>query len=448
MRAVTMPETYLWVASLYKRLAASPLAPRQGVPTLGCTSAIAWGPGSTHGRLLHGRNFDYQGVGVWDREQAVVFHTPEQGQRYVSITAAGILFGGITAMNAAGLSLAVHQHIACTDFDLRGLPIGVAGDEVMRFAQTLDDARRLLDGHQPNGAWTYVVTSAREKRVLIYEVTSRRRAWYEPKDGVYGYTNIYLDQDLARTEVDFYPGYWRNNTRRFRLANERLRAGFGSIDGDAIAAILGQHDDACRLTGCISSLNTVASVVFDAERQLVYVATGRPPVSNREYLAFDLAGETARPDLPRLVGGTRGDRGAIDAFDAYRDAFLAHFNDRDLAAARGHLARARALAPGQSAYAAVDGLLALEARDLPSARTALDDAVRIGHTVPERIAQYHLWRGRARDALGERQAAEDDYRLALAGDPAVRRAAERGLDRRWKLAPPAIEWTFGDVLSP
>src|SRR6185312_4322741 len=78
VRAVTMPETYLWVGSVYKKIFRAPMGKRYGVPVLGCTSAIAWGNATTHGRMLHGRNFDYQGVGVWDREQAVVFHEPKE----------------------------------------------------------------------------------------------------------------------------------------------------------------------------------------------------------------------------------------------------------------------------------------------------------------------------------------------------------------------------------
>src|SRR5581483_777220 len=188
MRAATMPETYLWLGVWYKRIFKAPIAPRHGVPVIGCTSAIAHSDATVHGRLLHGRNFDYQGVGAWDKEQAVVFHDPSEGQPYVSVAAAGVLLGGVTAMNASGISLVVHQHIACNEFDIDGLPVGVVGDLVMRHARTLDDAKRILDDHRPNGSWTYVVTSAKEKRMLCYEVTSRRRAAIEPERDIFGYS--------------------------------------------------------------------------------------------------------------------------------------------------------------------------------------------------------------------------------------------------------------------
>jgi hypothetical protein len=460
-RAVTMPETYLWVGSVYKKVFRAPMGQRYGVPVLGCTSAIAWGNATTHGRMLHGRNFDYQGVGVWDREQAVVFHEPKGGQPYVSIAAAGVLLGGVTAMNASGLSLVVHQHLACTDFDLEGLPIGVVGDEIMRYARTLDDARRILDAHTPNGAWTYVITSARESLAMAYEVTSDRRAIVRPEHlpanghtasragGVFGYSNVYLHKDLHQTEVDFYPSYWRNNMQRFHRANERLHAAFGTIDADVIASILGDVREAyaCRFSA-ISALTTVASVVFDAGRGLVYVATGRPPVCNRPYVAFDLAQKRARTDLPRVVGGTRSSPEAIEAFDAYRDAYEAHFNKADVAAARAKIARARELQPRQAVYAFVAGLLDVAAGEAGSALEAFDTALALGHEHPERVAAFHLWRGRALDALGRRDEALACYRAARAGDPNVRRAAEKNEKKRYEPKAPAVEWSFGDVISP
>ena len=456
-RAVTMPETYLWVGSAYKKIFRAPMAPRYGVPILGCTSAIAWGDATTQNRMLHGRNFDYQGVGVWDREQAVVFHEPKDGQPYVSIAAAGVLLGGVTAMNASGLSLVVHQHLACTDFDLDGLPVGCIGDEIMRHAKTLDDARRLLDSHTPNGAWTYVITSAKENRVMAYEVTSDRRAVVHPSDldskasekgGVFGYSNVYLHKDLQPTEVDFYPSYWRNNMARFHRANARLHEAYGKVDADVIASILGDTaDERCRFSA-IAALTTVASVVFDPARGVVYVATGRPPVCNRPYIAFDLHARGARRDLANVVGGSRGDASAIGAFDAYREAFEAHFNKADVAKAREHVAKARELQPRQPVYAFVSGLLALAGGEASSALESFDHALALGHDDAERVAGFRLWRGRALDALGRREEALVEYAAAKSGDPNVKRAAEKNAKKPYKLRAPAIEWSFGDVISP
>lgn len=449
IRAVTMPETYLWLLHQYKRVVGASPAPRFDVPIMGCTSAIAWGGATKHGRMLHGRNFDYQGVGSWDREQAVVFHEPSDGQRYVSISAAGILLGGITAMNGSGLSLAVHQHVAADEMDLGGVPVGVIGDAIMRHARTLDDARRILDEHVPNGCWTYLVTSASEKNVLCYEVSPTRRAHFGPKGDIFAYSNIYLDKTFEGREVYFYPTYWRNNLGRYRRAFELLSSKRGSIDENEIASILGDlGDEDCRFRTSISMLMTVASVVFDPERGIVHVATGRAPVSNNAYVAFDLAKAKPVKDARPLEGGMGIDDTVREAFDAYRAAYEACFCEGDLDAARIHIERARSKDDRQPVYHFVAGLLALSRGEAATARSRFDTAIALGHPDPERLAGFRLWRARAFDRLGDREAALRDYREAILGDAGVRAAAKRGLKRAFRGGMPAIEWSFGEVVQP
>jgi tetratricopeptide (TPR) repeat protein len=189
--------------------------------------------------------------------------------------------------------------------------------------------------------------------------------------------------------------------------------------------------------------------VFDPQRGVVYVATGRPPVCNRPYVAFDLHARAVRRDIASVVGGSKiADAAAIDAFDAYRDAFEAHFNGSDVAKAREHVGRARKLQPRQPVYAFVAGLLALAGEDASGALGAFDDALALGHDEPERIAAFRLWRGRALDALGRRDEALTEYAAAKSGDPNVKRAAEKNAKKPFKMRAPAIEWSFGDVISP
>lgn len=447
--AVTMPETYLWVVHQFLRLRRPGLAPRAGVALMGCTSAVAWGDATRDGALLHGRNFDYQGVGAWDTEQAVVFHRPKDGQPYVSVSAAGVLLGGVTAMNASGLSLVVHQHIASDALTLSGLPIGIAGDRVMRDARDLDDARRILDAHTTNGSWTYVIASARERAVLCYELTPKARAARVVRDGTFAYSNVFLDEELGRSELHLYPAHWRNNLARLGRARELLAEARGGIDEQTVARILGDAGPGgCRFEQSISILQNVASVVFRPEAGLVYVATGRAPVSNQDYVAFELGSEAPRVDLPPLAGARAGNPTAAEAFDAYRDAYAAYFDRRDLDGARRSLERAAALQPREPLYCFVLALIALLSRDAARAEQALDRAVALGHAVPERVASFHLWRGRARDVLGRRSDARNDYRLAQGGDALVRAAAERGLARAWKPRRFGIEFTFADVPVP
>ncbi|MFN7951117.1 MAG: C45 family peptidase [bacterium] len=447
--AITMPETFLWAISRYTRVRGFEAAPRFGVPHFGCTSAFAWGAASRDGRFRHGRNFDYQGVGAWDRESAVFFYAPTGAQRYVSISAAGIHLGGITAMNEAGLTLAVHQHLSTVDVALGGLPVGIAGDSVMREARNLDDARRILDEHRPNGSWTYLVGSAREQAVLCYEVTAARRAWFHADGDTFGYSNMYLDRDLASTERFTYPSQWRWNAARYHRVNEILADQRGALDADAISAILGDvGDGSCRISRAIAALMTVGSTVMSPDEGLVWVGTGRAPTSSRPFVAFDLTRAQARPDLGTLTGGEAASAEAAPAFDCYRDAYEAYFNHEDLSAARRHMQRACAARPREALFHFIAGLLALLGDDGGAALAELTEAVTLGHPDAERAATFALWRARALDRTGAREQAVAQYAAIADADPLVRAAARRGVQAPWDGRRVAIDFAFADAPTP
>lgn len=366
---------------------------------------------------------------------------------FARYTAAGVLFGGITAMNESGLTLVVHQHLHSSDFALGGLPIGIIGDRVMREAKTLADAKRILDDHVPNGGWTYVITSARERAVLCYEVTARRRAVVPIEGDTFGYSNVFLSPTFRDCEVHAYPTHWRNVVGRYHRANELLAE--GPHDPESIARILADRGTpACRFHDSIAGLQTVASVVFDAERGIVWVATGRAPVSTNAWIAFDLQQERARPDLGTMHPARELDGNERLAFEAYRDAYEAGFHRGDATEARRCIEIARRAQPAQPVYHFVAGLMSLATEELGNAERAFDRAIHCGHPSAERLAAFHLWRGRTHDRRGARARALDDYRVATNGDAPVRAAAERGMSKPWKGGAIPIEWSFGEVVAP
>ena len=448
-RAVTMPETYLFMIGLYVAARRPDQAPRFSVPIFGCTSAVAWGGATTDGRMLHARNLDYQGVGSWDAEPVIAFHRPAQGQRYVAVSSAGVPLAGITAMNEAGLSMVVHQHLASIDFDLGGMPVGVAGDRIMRFAETLNDAEKILHEHVPNGSWTYLVTSEREQAVLCMELTSKRRHAFRPDGQTFGYSNIFLAAPLEGIEAHLYPAHWRHNTGRFHRANALLEAGRGHLTANDMAAILGDiGSTSCRFQDAISSLLTVASVVFDARDGIVWAGEGRAPTSNHAFHAFSLGDERPHGHRGTLTGGAEKDAAQLRGFEAYREAHEAQFDRNDLPMARQHLARASAEAPSQWVFGFVAGLAAMLAKDFPDAENHFARISRLRHPEGARRASLALWHARALDLCGRRREALRAYREACLGEAPVARAAKAGVKAPWAWKAFSIEWSFGDVMAP
>ena len=241
LAGATMPDSLMWLAArLLGFRSVGPALHHRLAMGLGCTSAVAWGDATADGRLLHARNLDYHGVNSWPKTAAVIFHEPDDGQRYVSVAAAGVPLGGITAMNASGLTLTVHQHMFTDATRLGGTPIGFVGDLVMRHADSLEEAERILRAHTPIGCWTYLVTDGNRREVLCWEENPDRQVAHRvPQgEGTFSYTNIYIDPELGGTELDVYGSYWRHNQGRWARAKARLAEGRGSLDPTAMAGIL------------------------------------------------------------------------------------------------------------------------------------------------------------------------------------------------------------------
>lgn len=452
----TMPDALMWAAAKSMRLRRiGPAVHHRLALGLGCTSAMAWGDATADGKLLHARNLDYHGVATWPKTAAVLFHQPEHGHRYVSVSAAGVPMGGVTAMNEAGLTLTVHQHMFTDRTRLGGTTIGTVGDEIMRGASSLDEAEAILGRYRPIGCWTYLITDGHRREVLCWEENPDRSAArrFSPEDGTFGYANIYLDPELGRTERALYGSYWRHNQARHTRANGLLEAQRGQLDPAAMAGILGDTGATdCRIHNAIAMLMTVGSVVFRPEDGAFWIGTGEAPTSQGRYLPFSLEKEGYDPSLGEL-DTTEADPAVRDAFDAYRQGYLAYFDERDLPAARCHLARAIELQPKQALYHFVAGLIDLQRGEPQAAFDALSRALSLGHHDPERVAAFHLWRGRAADVAGRRGEARVDYEAALSrpADRPVHTAAKRGLGRRYKARRArriALDFAFADVVAP
>lgn len=457
MDGCTMPDSLLAVVSQLMRFKKTAQAVDHRIALgLGCTSAVAWNGATTDGRLLHARNLDYYACKSWPTTSTVAFHEPEQGQKYVSACAAGVLMGGVTAMNEAGLSLTVHQHMFTDRARLGGVPIGLVGDEIMRKAENLDDAQKILGQQKPIGCWTYVITNAHTKEVLCWEENPERNAAfrYGPEDESFGYANIYLDKELGQTEKALYGSYWRHNTGRYRRVQELLKQHHGQLDATGMASILGDTgDSSCRMHEAICMLMTVASVVFRPEDGTLWLGKGLAPTSQGEFIPFSLKTQDYAPEHDILNVGPDAEAPESKAFQNYRDSYLAYFDDADLEKSQECITVTCEQQPEQPIYHYIAGLVAIKRLDSEAALKFLNRALDIGHPTEERRAAFLLWRGRAHDLAGDRSAAKADYQasLELKADDVVHAAARynsrRAYKKRWarKIG---IDFAMADVMKP
>src|SRR4029079_2508689 len=127
------------------------------IPPTCCSSFAAWGDMTSGGDLLVGRNLDYPLNGYFDRFPTVVyFEPPAPALRYMSFVSAGVHNAGITSYNEAGIFLASHV-VPSDEIGFHGVPVIVAGDQIIRRATTLDEVAALFRQLPPLAGWTYLV---------------------------------------------------------------------------------------------------------------------------------------------------------------------------------------------------------------------------------------------------------------------------------------------------
>jgi hypothetical protein len=368
---------------------------------------------------------DFVGAGRWDAEPVVAFHHPEDGQPYVGFASAGIAGGAITGMNQAGLTFAVHQHFP-TEVDLDGEPVGLAGEQVLREARTLDEAIGILDRHHPMGGWTYILADA--QRAVAYEVTPRMRRLVPMTDGLLGYANVYQHPDLKNAERAVYPAYVRANHARHERVWAALRAGGTGHTEASMAGLLADATveglPAPVVAGdAICTPYTVLSVVFRPADRCFWVGQGPVPTAAGRYLGFDL--KTGLPGgRPRtLDSGETRLTPRVQAVNAYADAWRALMEDADVEAARRALDRSLAAYDADPTVHHAAGLLALRAVDPSSAEVCFQNAL-ARETRPHRQARSRAGLAFALALCGrhaESKAAAAEARRLAPDDAEVRR---------------------------
>jgi tetratricopeptide (TPR) repeat protein len=403
------------------------------VGALGCSSLIVSSPLSADG-LLHARNLDYEGYGIFDRAPALIrYHPSEPGaQQYISLSSLGLHQAGISAMNESGIILTLHQSMVAQT-SLRGTPILSINERVIREARSLDQAVGILASVRHSGSWRVLLSSAREDRSLLVEISAQ--GTYVTEDsrferptaraGLLLATNHVLTTELQEDEFSVNYRYAEDTRLRLRalqhLANREL-AQKGRIDLQASINIISSGEaflesgNSTRPTshGIIAKLNNIQSVVFEPAHNRVWVArapegleTAKP--LQGQYISLPLFRNSLETPAPQIRESSQKPTLArITAHARYREAAaLATEESRFTEAARLY-AEAGTLEPAEAIHALMEGLSWFQAGAFEAAELALLRALALN---PDR---YHrsllqLFLGRLDDIQGDRTSALTRY---------------------------------------
>ena len=250
-----------------------------------CSSFAVWGAASEDGRLLHARNFDLHGIGIWERTPTVVFCAPERGLRYGFVATRGADVPGVTAFNETGIVVAAHTRFH-REVTFDGLGVIDLGHLIASRATSLADAVAIASEQRIASSWGIVVSSARERSAIVIETHAGRIGVHRPNPGA-----EYLAVANRNRVPVMQPGQIAPSAAWLRYSNgreavlERRLQGMQGMTAASAMALLGDHESGDvpgwdRMTGdCLAQTISVQSVVVDPERQELWVGVGQAPTS-------------------------------------------------------------------------------------------------------------------------------------------------------------------------
>jgi hypothetical protein len=417
LRSAATPEALQVLAG---KLSAKPMgrALARHVPVCACSSFAAWGDHSSTGHMVIGRNMDYPLNGYYDRFPTVVYFDPtDTPHKFMSFLSAGCHTPGLTALNEHGIYVAIHTVFTRSVSTTRGRIAILTGAEIIRHAQTFDEAVAMFRAHPSNAGWAYLLVSTKEQRAAVIEMSADGVTVRDAKGSFVVQTNHYLSAESGDRGAFLCRAVDDDTVTRHRRLTERLQQ--GAVTAAMAADMLGDHMDAS--TGSIRGLgntvgmhSTMSSLVVDAGSARVFVASGEAPVSHNAYVAFPFPGtadatadtflaseaETLAPNAFKELHPAK-----YQAMRAFIRAKISFEHDNDAALAFAQLQEARTLDPDNAAYHLQGGILALRHKQIESARAALEQAASATDTTPHlsHTAQYYLARVCAQ--LGDTQRA-------------------------------------------
>jgi isopenicillin-N N-acyltransferase like protein len=353
-------------------------------PLLGCGAFAASGKGSRDGHLLIGRNFDFEGPEIFDREKVVLLFRPRGKIPFASVAWTGMT-GAVTGINAEKIYVSVNA--ARTDDPGQvGVPVEILLREILENARSIDDVLKLVRTPVLVPDLYFVGDGKTGEAVVIERSPTRLEVQrLDPAQGWLALTNHARSAAFAGdVRNDHLKRYLTSGARLERL-EELLGQAAGKLDAAGALAILrdkngvGGEPLGLGNRNALDAIIATHSVVVDASDLVLWVGVG--PHASGRYVAFDLQHELSGVERPAPADLPADPVVDTQAFSDYRLA--------------------------QAAVRAAEQL-----RELGLYDRAVDEA-RVAVGAEERMPEAHKLLGDLLWQRGDRDGARAEYRRFL-----------------------------------
>jgi hypothetical protein len=423
------------------------------LPGFGCTSAIRE---TSSGGLIFGRNFDFWGAGYWDANPAVLFHHPDKGKAFCSITTAGFPTGGITSINEDGLAVAIHQH-GSRDASPKGTPIVDIAHNIVRNASNLEEALEIAGRFRATGGWSIVIAGGSRPDAAVLEVSSALQKERRLTEGSLVASNYFLDEELSSRELQSNLSATISDHLRFSRAAQLVAS--PRIRPTRMAGLLGDHYDILaereRSAGfSISRITTLSSVIFSLPEKHFWVSESSAPTSKGGYVGFDLDAELEgrRSTLERIEGGRPPGIKITAAQEKYLEAYKEYIDSGDLNMVLMILGECASLDPSEPTFPLMECIVRGMVGNYRGALSAVKRALELEKVSLKKDVSL-LWKARILDLLDHREQSVKIYEELAENPesaPIIVRAASRGIRNPFvegDLGSLIIDFTDGDTFE-
>jgi isopenicillin-N N-acyltransferase like protein len=355
-------------------------------PLLGCSAFAAAGPATVGGHLIIGRNFDFEGPEIFDREKSVIFFKPVGKIPFVSVAWTG-MSGVVTGINGQGIYVSINA-ARTDDKGKDGMPVEILVREILEQARSIDEVVTMVKKTPVMVPDFYLVGDGKTGESAVIERSPTRTEVRRSRE-VTLLTNHALSQAFAGDAENDRLKRYMTSGARYRRIEELVKQAHGQIDPRRTLEILRDKRGAGGEALAIGNRNTLDaiiathSVVVDATQMILWVGEG--PHLLGKFRAFDLKKELLGEQRPAPADLPEDPVAQTAEFRAYELALAA------LKAAE-------------------------QLRDEKDLDRAIDEARR-AEALAEKMPEPHRLLGDALRAKGDREGARAQYRRFLELSP-------------------------------
>lgn len=265
--------------------------------SFGCTSVAKK---NSDGHFFYGRNLDFSSTLIFDKYPLITIQIPEEGSqelKHITFGTDGMQFGGITGVNEAGISFAVHQYLT-KDAEKFGMPMLFVGEEVLRKARSLEEAADIIKQNKPGPMWAFVISDLNKHETWTVEASSQNFNIRKMDGNSFAQTNHLLATDTSLQIAN--TGFIKNSIFRFNKALEIVNKKQNSNSSD-IAQILSYQSDANGELSASEDIlkgETIQTLIFESfeNERKINITIDSAPASSGRFATFDIMNLFSAPE--------------------------------------------------------------------------------------------------------------------------------------------------------